>query len=590
SAQPPAQPVNNNAAPNSPIESNSPQTHLQHTVAYAPQPVSSAQESPHSSTHPNAQDSSLAGNTSGVQSQPDTQPIGETPQALGTRNILENISGNESSPTEATAIAAVTVALTSGTSLPDAKPDSSSLSGNRTDPSSTMPSNGPQEATVAGSGSALRFYGQSTAQSVQNVQAQSNYISDTIQGHRGGLDGSGQSFSGEQTPSTPSSKLPSGTVFVAEAGIVGAAALTGYLAATDASSSSDTSDAENAHFNGSREDSAGHWDDEFDGLSSDHQQPDHDNSDIEGVHSAASLTNSDDEEASGHVAEDYNVSQPDSLSHYGEIHRDLFSGFDVQNDLHEHQLQSYENSDNELSHEAMEGNSYKQNSGDGEDDEENVQPHDSDSQEESFDNGVESGPEDGHSVNADFLEPSDDNQQDNFALDSYSDVSSHHSAEVEVLSQDEDQDQDQDNNSSDHGFDNESENGESYQESSPDSEQDMQGDTEDGLDAESSQEDSGHETESEAAQNSDQSQENDSDQNSDDDNGSDLQSSYSSEDDPEDSPVEEDDESTEEEQSDPEPDDSEPDDSEPDDSEDISEPEEGRYSDSGGGDNAFYSD
>ncbi|KAL5619839.1 hypothetical protein FOVSG1_002061 [Fusarium oxysporum f. sp. vasinfectum] len=66
SAQSPAQPVNNNAAPNSPIESNSPETHLQHTVAYAPQPVSSAQESPHSLTHPNAQDSSLAGNTSGV--------------------------------------------------------------------------------------------------------------------------------------------------------------------------------------------------------------------------------------------------------------------------------------------------------------------------------------------------------------------------------------------------------------------------------------------------------------------------------------------------------------------------------------------
>ncbi|KAL5617759.1 hypothetical protein FOBRF1_006507 [Fusarium oxysporum] len=335
SAQSPAQPVNNNAAPNSPIESNSPETHLQHTVAYAPQPVSSAQESPHSLTHPNAQDSSLA----------------------------------------------------------------------------------------------------------------------------------------------------------AEAGIIGAAALTSYLAATDASSPSDISDAENAHFNGSHEDSAGHWDDEFDGLSSDHQQPDYDNSDIEGVYSAASLTNSDDEEASGYVAEDYNVSQPDSWSHHDEVHRNLFSGFDVQNDLHEHQLQSYENSDNELSHEAMEGNSYKQSSGDREDDKENVQPHDSNSQEESFDNGVESGPEDGHSVNADFLEPSDNNQQDNFALDSYSD--------------DEDQDQDQDNNSSDYGFYNESENGESDQESSPDSEQDMQGDTEDDLDAESSQEDSGHETESKAAQNSD---------------------------------------------------------------------------------------
>ncbi|KAH7217655.1 hypothetical protein DER44DRAFT_737875 [Fusarium oxysporum] len=66
SAQSPAQPVNNNAAPNSPIESNSPETHLQHIVAYAPQPVSSAQESPYSLTHPNTQDSSLAGNTSGV--------------------------------------------------------------------------------------------------------------------------------------------------------------------------------------------------------------------------------------------------------------------------------------------------------------------------------------------------------------------------------------------------------------------------------------------------------------------------------------------------------------------------------------------
>ncbi|KAM0080820.1 hypothetical protein ACKRZS_007019 [Fusarium odoratissimum] len=288
-----------------------------------------------------------------------------------------------------------------------------------------------------------------------------------------------------------------------EAGIIGAAALTSYLAATDASSPSDISDAENAHFNGSREDSAGHWDDEFDGLSSDHQQPDYDNSDIEGVYSAASLTNSDDEEASGYVAEDYNVSQPDSWSHHDEVHRNLFSRFDVQNDLHEHQLQSYENSDNELSHEAMEGNSYKQSSGDREDDKENVQPHDSNGQEESFDNGVESGLEDGHSVNADFLEPSDNNQQDNFALDSYSDVSSHHSAEVEVLSQDEDQDQDQDNNSSDYGLYNESENGESDQESSPDSEQDMQGDTEDDLDAESSQEDSGHETESKAAQNLD---------------------------------------------------------------------------------------
>ncbi|KAH7217656.1 hypothetical protein DER44DRAFT_737876 [Fusarium oxysporum] len=122
---------------------------------------------------------------------------------------------------------------------------------------------------------------------------------------------------------------------------------------------------------------------------------------------------------------------------------------------------------------------------------------------ESFDNGVESGPEDGHSVNADFVEPSDNNQHDNFALDSYLDVSLHYSAEVEVLSQDEDQDQYQENNSSDYGFYNESENGDLDQESSPDSEQDMQGDSEDDLDAESSQEDSGHETESKAAQNSD---------------------------------------------------------------------------------------
>ncbi|KAG5809868.1 hypothetical protein H9Q74_014149 [Fusarium xylarioides] len=302
-----------------------------------------------------------------------------------------------------------------------------------------------------------------------------------------------------------------------------------------------------AHFNGSSEDPAGHWDDEFDRLSSDHQQPNHDNGDIEGVHSAASFRNSDDEEASGDVAEDYNVSQPDSLSQYGKVHGGLFSGFDEQNDLHKHQLQSYENSDNELSHDAMEGNSYKQSSGSGEDDEENVQPYDS-SQEESFDNGVESGPEDGHSINAGSLEPSGDTQEDNFALDSTSDVSSHHSGEVEVLSQDENQEQDQDDNSSDHGFYNESETGQSDQESSPDSEQDMRGDAEDDLDAESSQEDSGQKTESETAQGSDQSQENDSGQSSDDDNGSHPQSSYASENDPDDSLEEEDDENSLEEE------------------------------------------
>ncbi|KAF5694295.1 Gram-positive signal peptide YSIRK family [Fusarium denticulatum] len=572
STQSAAQPTKNSATPNSPVESNTTGTDLEHKVSCAPQPASSAQQSMTSLTDPNSRDPSSAGITGDVQSQP------ATPQTLGTSNIQETISGNESSPTGATTTAAVTVAVTSGTSLCDTKPDPSSL--NKSDPQSTLPSNSPQEATVAGSGSAQGYYEQSTSQSVQNVQAQVNFISDPIQGSRGGLDGNEQSTSGEQRPSTPSSKLPSGAAFIAGTGIAGAAVLTGYLAATNASSSSNTSDADDVHSNSSREDPAGHWDDEFDRVSGDHQQPEPDNSDIDGVHGALSVTSRDGEEASEQVAEDDNMSQPDSLIHYREVGEDLFSSFDAQNDLHEHQLQGYENSDNETSHEAMEGHSYKQSSEDGEDDEQRSQQHHSESQEE-FDNSADFRSDDGQSASADFPEQSDDNQQGEFALDSYLDVNSHHSAESGVLSQDEDQDQD--NNSSDDGFENESDNGGSDQGSNTDSEQSIQDDTKDDSDHESSQEDSGQ-SDSEEAEDSDQSEEDDSDHISDDDDESDPQPSHSSEDDADESSEVEDDEITEEEQSEPGFDDSEPE------SEDVSGPEQGMYSDSGEDGNAYYSD
>ncbi|KAF4494160.1 Xurface [Fusarium agapanthi] len=561
STQSAAQPTKSSATPNSPVESNTTGTDLEHKVSCAPQPASSAQQSMDSPIDPNAQDPSFVGNAGDVQSQPDTQPSSETPQALGTRNIQDTISGTESSPAGATTTAAVT-----------------------TDPPPTISANDPQEDTVTGSGSAQGYYEQSTSQSVQNVQAQVNYISDPIQGSRGGLDGSGQSTSGEQRPSTRSSKLPSGTAFIAGTGVAGAAVLTGYLAVTNASSSSNTNDADDVHSNSSREDPAGHWDDEFDRVSGDHQEPEPDNSDINGDHGARAVTSSDEEEASEHVAENGNMSQPDSLIHYREVEGDLFSSFDVQNDLHEQQLQSYENSDNEPSHEAMEVHSYKPSSEDGEDGEQRSQQHDSESQEGFFDNSAESSSDDGQSASADFPEQSDDDQQGDFALDSYSDVNSHYSAEDEMLSQDEDQDQD--NNSSDDGFDNESDNGGSDQDSSTDSEQSIQDDAEDDLDPESSQEDSGQ-RDSKAAGDSDQSGENDSDHSSDhssdDDDGSDPQSGHSSEDDPDDSSEGDDDERTEE-QSDPESDDSEPE------SEDESGPEQVVYSDSEGDGNADYSD
>ncbi|KAF4950038.1 hypothetical protein FGADI_8484 [Fusarium gaditjirri] len=582
SGQSTPQPVNNSPAPNSPVESNSPETHLQHTGTSSPHPVSSAQDSPNLSPKPDAQDPSFAENTAGVQDRPDTQPTGLTPQPRE-QNIQGNISGNESPKTEATVPAAITVELASGTSPSDAKPSSSSLNGNRTDSSSTTLSSEPQEATVARSGSTQGYHRQSTAQSAQCAQLQANYTSDPIQGSRGGLDGSGQSSSGNQTPSIPLSELPSRTGFVAGAGMVGAAALAGGLAATNATSSSHSSDEENVYFNGDSEDPAGSWYNEFDRLSGSHQQPEHDNSDIEVAHGAASLTSSGDEQASQHVAGDDNLSELDSLSHYGEAQQDPLSAFDVQEDLHEQRLQSHEGSDNESSHESIVGHAYKQSSEDGEGDEENVQQHDSESLEKS-DNGAESDSEDVQSVNADFLEQSDDNEQYDFAQDSHSHLSSHHSGEVEVLTENEDEDQGYDKSSSDHGFDNESDNGDSYQGSIEDSDQSVQDDTEDDLNPESSQEGSGHETDSEEDQGSDEGEESDSDQSPDGSDGSDSQSSHSSEDDPEDSPDGGSDESAEEEQSDLEPDDSEPE------SEDISESEQETYSDSGGDDNASYSD
>ncbi|KAF5241180.1 hypothetical protein FANTH_9176 [Fusarium anthophilum] len=580
STQSAAQPIKNSATPNSPVESNTAGTGLKRKVSCAPQPASSAQQSMDSPVEPNARDPSSAGNTGDVQSQPDTEPASATPQALGTRNIQDTISGTESSPTGATTTADVAVAVNLGTSLCDTKPDPSSLKESKTDPPSTKSSNGPQETTVAGPGSAQGYYEQSTSQSVQNVQAQVNFISDPIQGSRGGLGGSGQSTSGEQRPSTPSSKLPSGTAFIAGTVIAGAAVLTGHLAATSASSSSNSNDADGFHSNSSREDLVAHWDDDFDRVSGDHQQPEPDNSDIDGIHGARSVT-SDDEEASEHVAEDDNMSQPDSFIHHREVEGDLFSSFDVQNDLHEQQFQNYENSDNESSHEATEGHFYKPSSEDGENDEQRSQQHDIESQEGFSYNSEESRSDDGQSTSADFPEQSDDNQQGDFSLDSYSDVNSHHSAEDEMLGQNEDQDQD--SNSSDDGFGNESDNEGSDQGSITDSEQSIQDDAEDDLDPGSSQEDSG-EGDSEAAGDSDQSEDDGSDHSSDDDDGSDSQASQSSEDDPDDSSEGEDDESIEEEHSDPESDDSEPE------SVDVSGPEQVMDSDSEGDGSAYYSD
>ncbi|KAF5578257.1 hypothetical protein FPCIR_11659 [Fusarium pseudocircinatum] len=353
-------------------------------------------------------------------------------------------------------------------------------------------------------------------------------------------------------PSTPSSKLPSGTAFIAGTGIAGAAVSTGYLAATNASSSSNTSDAENVHANSSWEDPAGHWDDEFDRLSGDHQQSEPDSSDIDGIHGARSATSSEGEEGSEHVAEDDNMSQPDSLIHYSEVEGDRFRSSDVhmicmngnfkvtRTRTMSHHTRLWKVVPTSKALKMVRTMSKELNS---------------------------------MIVKRRLSRAERDNQQGDFAPDSYSDVNSYHSAEDEVLSQDEDQEQD--NNSSDDGFENESDNGGSDQGSSTDSEQSVQGDAEDDSDSESSQEDSGQ-GDSEAAEDSDQSGEGDSDHNSDDDDESDAQSSHSSEDSPDDSSEGGDDEITEEEQSDPEFDDSEPE------SEDVSEPEQVMYSDSEG--------
>ncbi|KAM0544231.1 hypothetical protein ACHAPJ_011920 [Fusarium lateritium] len=527
----------------------------------------------------------------------------------GTKPDLKPVHGSSMEPSSATpteeahaatvpsaedatslSISATTTDKAAPTSIsftPGPQAVSNDVGGNRSIPTSTAATEKPQAATVAGSGAAQEYHGQSTQQSAQGIRYQADYIS----GSRGGLDGPAEPPLGGEKPSASSSKLSAAAIpILVGASIVGGAALADHLAADHENSNPAASDLDGVSSRDSDEDPAEGWDDEhdeFDDQFGAHQDFEHDDIDIQSFHSTDSRPSSYEYGASGHVAEDDNVSQQDGSRHDGEVS----SESDSSDDPHGHQHENLDNSDNESLHQAAEGSSHGTSSEDQDhetegDDEDNVQPHGSEDQDGFFHNSSDSESENELYNNEDEVEHSNNDPQDDHSSDNHSDVSSNHSVELEELGQDEDQDED--NDASSREFSQESDDGGSDQGSNSDSENNMQDDTED-PDAEHSQEDSTQESGNDAGQDSDDSAENDSEQNSEDGQESSSESNLFSEDHAEDSSDEqESDEGAEDEQSDSESD-AEPDYSEVE-PESTSEREQEIYSDSEGGGNSYDSD